>query len=344
MKLSFKSLIEETIKDELSWNYYSAQLPVSIDDFDSCREFIKSFILAGGKESVLVSKIDKLDNFRVQHICSLFFIGIYIYKYSSKINVAIDKSMKRFPEKKFKSRIEFSYIWFLLCLFHDLGYKEETNPTIGYSSFDDFKRDNKLSSLGSISGVPKFYKSVYEQYFNNRIYNENKIDHGIYASFFLYHDLKKHRAEKEKLINENWNNNPNLCYEKKLDLVYNYSAWIILAHNIWFTNTSEKALTERYNQAGLGELVLKENEYKIALQKHPFLFLFCLVDTIEPIKRIKEFSLFDKITLDLSNVNELIIESHLSCGCHDAVLNQVNSLGKWLIKAESIDNGVKIIL
>ena len=192
-------------------------------------------------------------------------------------------------------------------------------------------------------GVPPFYKDIFEKYFNYIVDEFNKNDHGIYAAFQLFSDLcyiRENEFIRQQCLGVKASP---LCWEEPLVNIYNYASWIILAHNIWYVNEDDNCNSKRYRPK-LNSLILKKNERKININDHPFFFLFCLVDSIEPYKLVKVNNLLDKIQIELTN-NELIIESNLECGCHKVLLNKATNLNDWLTVSKRInDNSVRIQL
>jgi hypothetical protein len=225
----------------------------------------------------------------------------------------------------------FKFIWFLITIYHDLGYKYETSKPIFYKTLCDFiKYYCGTKKLDEYSGVPELFNNVYKDYFEYRAKYCKVNDHGISAAHIMYNDLCKMRAKN------GWN--------KSLEKTYNYTAWIILSHNIWFVkNNSNKVIYERYKQYKLDDLILKDDEYKIQLTEYPLLFLFCLVDSIEPVKAIKEVALLTKLSLKIAN-NQLIITSDLPTDLNDQYRNKVASLNDWLTKTQIRGNKVFINL
>ncbi|MDR0606062.1 MAG: hypothetical protein LBG80_17385 [Bacteroidales bacterium] len=289
---------------EREWNYYGGHLKKPFENFqeeeeesiqEECMDFIKNYLTLGGKEQVRLFKfINKLDLYRLQHIISTFFLGIYLYHSLCIVHCTIDNEINKILKKsKIPShvRIDFTYIWFLICLFHDLGYQyENKKKKEEYSSF--FKKECQEYLLHSAEGVPEFYKNIVEKYFNYHVRRFGKKEHGICCARVLFEDLCKIRKGKEE-------SKTNLYWGKDLEAIYNYVAWIILAHNIWYVKKGGMD-AYCYEVTELEDLILNENEYKITLKEYPFLFLFCLVDGIEPVKRIYPMSL-DQVSLEINN-------------------------------------------
>ena len=81
-----------------------------------------------------------------------------------------------------------------------------------------------------------------------------------------------------------------------------------------------------YEKYRLNDLILENGNYKIKLEEHPFFFFLCLVDTIEPYKRVKSYKELKDIKLEIIdkktiNIISLSDKNDLS----DAI-----GLEKWL--------------
>lgn len=368
-KKSYKDILIETYQNGDLWNYYSKQVDLNYPEIDitnldifynldDCKIFIhKFFCLAGKGDTILSKHIDKLEG-RAFHTVNTFLFGVYVLNHKSqsknikeKIDAEIHKIKSDF---NIVCNIDFPYIWFLICLFHDLGYaignSKYSDKNSIFKSFDEFKLTkncigSNLSELLDPKGVPLLYKDIYEEYFNFILLEYNKVDHGIYAAFQLFSDLCFIRENEFDLQMSLGVNGSTLCWDVPLVNIYNYASWIILAHNIWFVNEDKKYEADKYENKKLDLLVLKKNERKINLNEFPFFFLFCLVDSIEPSKVVLNNTLLDKVQIKI-NKNELIIESNLECGCNEVLLNKAKDLNNWLTKTSDIINGnsVKIKL
>ena len=211
-RISFYKIIEKTFLNQESWNYYSGKdfkTNPMLSEKES-KNFIENFIELSGKSKNLLSKeINNIGN-RATHIVSTFFIGHYIYK-NTNFKDLIDNELKKNVKKwETKSEVTFPFIWFLTCLFHDLGYTIEKYEKVKYLSLKDLK--DKTGDLGEIDGIPNFYGEVYEDYYRYRIKYQNVNDHGITAAYLLYHSLCKIRY----LANNNPENEnqQKLCWER----------------------------------------------------------------------------------------------------------------------------------
>ena len=331
-RISFYKIIEKTFLNQESWNYYSEKdfkTNPMLSEKES-KNFIENFIKLSGKSKNLLSKeINNIGN-RATHIVSTFFIGHYIYK-NTNFKDLIDNELKKNVKKwETKSEVTFPFIWFLTCLFHDLGYTIEKYEKVKYLSLKDLK--DKTGDLGEIDGIPNFYGEVYEDYYRYRIKYQNVNDHGITAAYLLYHSLCKIRY----LANNNPENEnqQKLCWEKELDKVYNFCAWNILAHNIWFCNRSDKNTLERYEYYKLNELIFEDNpiikkSYKISREEHPFFFFLCLIDTIEPFKRVENYEDLKHIFLEHSKE-----QINITSLTDKYTLKDAGRLNNWLTPTE----------
>lgn len=339
-----RTIINLTYSDDLSWNYYSCDREITrlrIDEAGECKKFIRLYFKNAEKlelNTLLPVLNSSIFDYRAMHIVYVFLLGIYVYRNTDIIKKYVNQQIeKRFSHKQgFYSDVEFPFIWFLLCLIHDLGYKAEEDHS--YSSFNDFMKKKKLEPLHQISGVPLLYK-IYRQYYDYRI-KFQKNDHGITAGSIMFNDLCRIRDEQEKKIKQYYSLGKKmnrLCWEKPLVKVYNFCAWIVLAHNIWFVRDSNEKDKNDYIQNNLFPLILNEGEYKISLKKYPIFFLLCLIDSIEPIKVVKDFSLLDNIFLNIAD-NKIIINTNLECGCNDKILNNAEGLSNWLTTAKRSGN------
>ena len=338
---TYSSILKKTFTNSKNWNYYSnadnlsSELPVN--EVES-KDFLKKFIQVSGKaETELFHQIDLIGD-RATHVVSTFLLGHYLYQNTimkEKIDNEINELKNSCGLRGSNIKIEFSYLWFLTCLFHDLGYSIENEKKPKYNAFADLKSDT--TQLKQVNGVPELYRDICEKYFDYRIKSSNKNDHGIVASHLLYSSLCCIRIYSENKASD-------LYWGKELDDIYNFCSWNILAHNIWYCKESDTHLANLYRENGLEHLILRENDYKIKLNDHPFLFLFCLIDTIEPFKRIKNVTKLKKVSIEVLNKSVIKITTKLDCECHNVIINQAKSLNDWLLKVKCEGQIVEIDL
>ena len=281
--------IQSVINNHNLWKYYEQgpEQP-NINDVNSCFHFIGDYFRRAQKYSKEVEDgLDCLlqhDPNRLRHIVSTFFLGLALYHDQNlSFRKCISSQICRFRIFRNVEQGEldrqFTYIWFMITLFHDLGYLYEKD-------FKQFSEERYLHDIPFCNSVPRRYRDIIEPY---QIYRQNK-DHGICAGMILDKVLCETRASRCYLYKDPLN------WDPLLDEVYHHVAWIIMSHNIWWKrDTDPERNLHEYHIAGLDSLVLSSsklrsgvyNWYPIRYCFHPLFFLFCLVDSIEPIKRLQ---------------------------------------------------------
>lgn len=289
--------IEELYKDLYSnpkhWNYYFKQidLPKSPESYE---EFCKKYIELSGKlqdnplTAILKHPISD------EHVFSVFFLGILVYNNCKEVKVVIDKKIRYYQKQNPKAVITFPYFWFMIALFHDAGYRfENCSKIFDLGEFKLYKRITHF--LKNAKGVPSYMQKVYPKYFDYRMEHDiesiKKPDHGILAGLLLFNSLTNiYELNKPKDNEESEGYYMNdLFWSKNLLNIYNLCSWVILSHNIFYARkgVDDDETVKMYESEDfkLFDLVLEnKQESPIKLTKYPFLFLLCLVDTIEPYK------------------------------------------------------------
>ncbi len=139
----------------------------------------------------------------------------------------------------------------------------------------------------------------------------------------------------------------NLCWDKSLEKVYNYAAWIVACHNIWFIDQSDKTKAIDcilYELLGLDDLILTDKgyNYKMKCRQCPIFYLFCIIDTIEAIKVAFQVDELSKISIAVSGYE---IEIDVSCAMDkERLAANIKSLNTWIANVEITDNHFKIKL
>lgn len=343
----FKKIIE---KSSL-WKYYNdKQLSFDVDSLDSgdqCRDFINKYLAAGDKATrpIVKNTIHDLDGARLCHIVSCFFLGLVIFHNSKAWRNRLLKGISQIDNLPDTVTVkhQFYYLWFLICFFHDLGY-----------AFEDRKLDLNVYCKGKFpdtlldefstkpSGIPEvFSKEViksYYQYRKNAPNEQGKTvdDHGIVGGLLMYSELCKYREEVIALHGKEVYRK--LYWGEDVKRYFSLASWVIACHNIWFIHKADAAFTF-YKAFHLEELVLDQHEYRIIPEKHPYLFFFDMVDTIEPIKRVCNLKDLKEIKMDIKKDNvSIIIDKKLAqCPLFDKYLGGVKGLDNWLTKVEQID-------
>lgn len=113
----YDCISEMFYNDSNEWNYYSCNMNFPFDDIGA-RRFIKAYFEQGAKRGVIFPVIDEINSMRSMHTVSAFFIGLLLKKgIGENIDIICPNS----------GDYEFSYLWFLVCLYHDMGYAVEND-------------------------------------------------------------------------------------------------------------------------------------------------------------------------------------------------------------------------
>lgn len=342
--ISINSIIENTFRDQSLWNIYNSETLPKIDIFtpEGCRDFINIFMKVSKKrgENFKSEVLEHLDDDRVQHIVSVFFLGLGIYNTNDYIKSLIDKEFLEFKreegvENAFDDTMNFAYIWFLISLFHDLGYPIEN----GDLQFDiDYILKYGLYKLEKISFVPDFYSLKlglsYDEYIKaNDNLPKNKHDHGVCGGIKMYDSLCYIRnsscnEESDAIEKELW--------KPELDKIFKFVSWIVFCHNMFFVDQNDTQGSSIYRKYNLQKLIKEPGEYKIKLHDYPLFVFFVLIDSIEPVKKTKDFKLLDYILLQ-SGDDKIIIESKLDTKEIRFYNEYINRLNSWFTRVTSED-------
>lgn len=359
---TFFDLYNSISRDNSLYNYYDKNLELK-DAFankEQANSFIINYFQNGEKD---ICKFEK-NNPRLKgmfeadarniHTVSVFTLGIAI-------------------ALKMEHRISGDelFIWFLMCLFHDIGYKLENNTDLvkEYDTLDKFLQKNEIKEEYNILKVYK-KKTLCENYYRYRaedryrttehgvIKEHGVIDHGIAGGILLY-----------KMLVENYNSiiksseyNTDTCEYKGLKFSeensddYKKAAIGIIRHNMWYANKSDDCKTYQYHKYGLDDLI-SEPQNKICYTDDRLLFLLCLADTIEPLKRFRNLGtneeineILRQICMDIENINNqknskitITIQVSDELENKDKLIESCRSLDSWMnVKTTQEDNKVKI--
>lgn len=321
---------ENLLKSQDKWCYYKNETFVT-DKYTfektiftcpaDAYKFIEWYFEIGGKASVLYRDnytLEKyLDNERVLHVVSTFFLGIYIAQ-----ALGIDISLRD------HKNMDFRYYWFLTALYHDMGYYYEKNSS--HCQLMDIKLDG-IEGLKRILGVDKideelvfltYSKLEVESYLRYRTIStekhSGKIDHGIAGGLMIYDAL-------DKMFKKSWNlhkqkkphcqTKENFSIKKGTRMLHvssnHYEAYGkladgIIAHNMW-TSQFEKC-----------DPVI-ETKAKISIE-NTILFILALADTLEPAKR--EPNLLSSITIEnVANGVKLCMSQDAYCSVYKSAID-----------------------
>jgi len=266
------------------------------DDFRLYKDFFK------GNQEHLKS--------RAQHILSCYMLGKILYENIPAIKEAVNEFIKTYHFDEIDGIEPFRYIWMLICLFHDLGYV--------YESLGIYKQDNVENLIENLSdelsGVPVGYtKDLLKSYDNYRNCRFAVTDHGIIGGVKLYDDLNKHFSGRNSLDDN----------RKKL---HSCVSWVVACHNLFIGESKNQC----YPCKALYALISDGKSRNIKLPEHPLLFLFDLVDSIEPMKLFGGTEILSEISVSFSCKS---ISFNLDKLCNEKkqqYARKIQDLNNWL--------------
>ena len=297
-------------------------------------EFIKRYFTRGGKSEILNDPIFNVQPAllsHAEHTNSIFFLGAYIY-YNTEFRKKLlpdENNPVGYPT--------FPFLWFLTCLFHDLGYEFEKKPNDTFEKIYDIDSLKRAMALTNdfrdknLQGTSEVLINSVGKYFLLRRYNDFKIDHGILGGFYLFDRLVKNRIVK------NNSNDDGLYWGEELEDQYSIAAATIACHNIWVNQSGYKKAYKDFNL----ELLAKFDAIK--LTEFPFLYLLGIVDTLDPIKAYKgeqlsSLDIFKNLTISSSNTSITIGNGRTSPLKFHKLLNKANAFNGWLDIKTTLDD------
>jgi len=286
----------------------------------SHENFIKRYFKRGGKEKIFKSYFNVKSSFlkHSKHTNSIFFLGILIRKYT-KLDI---KNQFNTPGYSL-----FPFLWFLACLFHDMGYDYEEIDEYKNQiwDIDSLKKELKIKfdfSTKNIKEVPKTILKNISKYYVWKRFVRNSLDHGIVAGYYLYDKLVKNRKYRLK------QNNNELFWQSNLDDQYAEVAALIASHNIWFANSETE---ESYRTFQINELI---GHSRINYHDFPMFFLLGLVDSIDPIKTFIDNSnnvqIIDNLKIDFSKTSMSFGTKSLGLSEFEKLKKKCEDLELWL--------------
>lgn len=285
-------------------NYYRWEQNPPPDDYtkEKAYNFIKKYFEISGKEKVF--DLDFLEQYEENgkhiHTVSLFLLGLLLKDCSNSY-------VKEIQDKTF------SYIWFLVCLYHDIAIVEENkiDKINKYANsleyfLGDYNIKYDVFNHNWKAGKPfKYSENLVKNYFKYRL-DDNKIDHGIIGGYLLYDRLRKNYDIKYKeSIQQNYDkfDTTDLQWEIKHHDYYAIASHVIIEHNMWFA--SDDNTKEKYKKYGLSDLIINNDEKNIInILDNSLLFYFGLLDSIEPTKVFVNYNanvILKKISIEFSN-------------------------------------------
>lgn len=334
-------------------SYYYKNINNMVNPFTNSNnafKFIMQYFKAGEKEQAFEFQDELIFKKKGKHIhtVTMYFLGILLRDYIESINYQkLEENIDDFRDWHYN----FTYTWFLTCLYHDTGsaYERRTcnNNFKKIDNRDDFVKrvfenyDIKycpFEDSNNMNGFQTYNKDIIKNYFFYRYDNREIIDHGILGGYLLFDRLSKNYWEAQRKYNIN-----NERSRIKNDFIYRNLAWkmnhiehfayvsdAILAHNIW---TGEDTLL--YEKYGL-ENLLNNRFSKLTREKNPLAYFLGLVDTIEPTKCLKDID--SEVVLKGIDINFNVESKSLVFQVVDDHLDYL----KWFLKIEGLSEWLEI--
>lgn len=344
--------LQEAINDILrnpdKWNYYHdcqlCGLIETVDDIknpEKCYAFIKRYIYASKKYSNFsndaIDALKSKDERRLCHIVSSFFFGLALYYHESQIfSKAINRELAQLHVFGEDDDIEheFMFVWFMVCMFHDLGYIFENKITSENISriylYNEGEREE--NTVSRLKGNEAIGLSAYKEIISNYSEYRERKDHGITGGLNFVEEVSKLRKLREE-------DGPQ--WKEELQTLYEYVGWRICCHNMWFVREGNSK-AEEYREAGLSPLVLSNEKkgdhyeyYPIGFKEEPLFFFFCLEDSIEPMKVCSKMITNLNFDIEVEDGKDVLkISSSENCRNYN---NKVKDLDGWLTRVKEED-------
>jgi hypothetical protein len=270
---------------------------------------------------------------RVSHTVSIFFLGLSLYYKLPIIRKEIDKYLKELKKKVHDCDpsdspidLPFSYYWFLICFYHDLGYFVMSKRNGEFKLFNGKKDwDNVektiIEKIGQIQSlgikISPIIKNSCINYLKYRRKHPSKfgpienIDHGFISGISFYFQRETKFQEFSELFpDQDHFVHKGLHWSKHLlEQVHSSISWNIISHNVWYlpknipeSNIELFKTKNLYVKYELNDLILKTDEPPVKISDFPMYFLICLVDTIDPVKM---FINWDSVTVEKETLDIL---------------------------------------
>ncbi len=329
--------IEKIIDEPSKWNFnINNDIECSIDKvflYPHSYNFIFELLWGDGNLRPMVHKMQHFNKtipeYRYSHTVSLYLLGCYFIE---KIGV----KKINLPSWDSDSHRNFLHHWAAICLCHDIGYCIENNtmeyPPSKYKNIKNIiSKLNCQFDLSDDSG-----DKLISKYYRYRARKMKKLDHGIISAILLYDSMMRKDKEIENFKTQGAiiiSEKP--LYGKELENnIMEYSK-MIARHNMWFAQKCTDKCT--YFNHGLKDLIERRNgSHKISFSTNPMLFLLCLLDTIEIIKRQNEDINID--ALKDSYINVIADDAVIKIELQGKIAKYYSNSENWLDVTESIIN------
>ena len=138
-------------------------------------------------------------------------------------------------------------------------FLKKIDSTYEYSIYNKKLNNNIFSETDLPTVEPTFSEEIIKKYFNYRVKEMNSIDHGIIGGFIQFDKLIKNFKEQydsascfNKIVDGAFytdHNKRTLVWRKEHLWHFAFVADAILAHNIWFVDSSNDKSAQKYQVA-----------------------------------------------------------------------------------------------
>lgn len=290
----FVSLWEQYQK--LQHSYYDIPIQVEkllgSDAKINCTDFIRTHFEIGEKKNALTFPFKaeyRKDHFRHIHMVSLYLLALSSLESGGPLYARLPMQLDyvSHPDK---------YMWFLTCLYHDTAScVEECDWNKGKQVIQHFDPCYCIYSYEKSDGekfVTSYPKEVIKRYYEYVLDTRKNQDHGILGGVLFFDKMCRNFREKTSgcstIVNGVYNKtDSNLMWcDSTLDAAA-YISDAIISHNLWTCRATDPVADE-YRRYGLYELIISSDQERISFSHpatNPLVFLLCLFDTLEPVKR-----------------------------------------------------------
>ncbi len=275
-----------------------------------CKKCLKSYLKEPLFEEGYGTNIKLVEN-RTRHSMITCLLGVYFADYL-KINF------------RGVGGGSFRTTWLLTALYHDIGYFSEyiqdKNLVFSdivenylFSDVKEFKALDESVMFHTIEDIMNYDK--YSRWFRINKNHVEIVDHGILGGVLSYESLlKKNSRHKNKY------------YYSDVKKIYLVPSLTIAQHNIFFSEDEES--DKNYIRFGLRSLTTQEDRH--ISHKTPYLYLLCLVDTIECAKRFGS----GKSSEDYLQLKTVLKKIFITSDDNGIKINCSN-LAEWINKRKS---------
>ena len=306
------------------WEYYPlSSLGIEVlNDADISRSFVVSYLGKGCKTELDIFKyISNLSDNRIRHIVSCFILGVTLYNRCRNIQENINNLLSTINGNPYETTKErFLYVWMLVSIFHDFGYAVED----GLISLEKTEFNELIKRFPTKPRyIPDIYTKILLKNYNRyRTCRFGVNDHGIVGGIKLYKDLCELREIKEKKDKLHY-------WGEALVKEFCIAAWTIVCHNVFIVKKGDNN-EKCYTCKRLNHLIFDHQSREIKSKQHPFLFLFCLIDSIEPIKIVHDYHLLQKMSIDIQDNGITLDYSNLCNVLCKVFSKKIIDMGLWI--------------